>query len=731
MDYNIDFPRPFALGMGQAVAERTILRQLDSKWETWSDVAERVAAGNCNIPTRIKVRVSEYSHLKNHIANASMLMSGRHLQHGDVTQSKRQMELFTNCSSAATTFMKYYLLLNGSGVGRCYDDDLMVVDWSKQPFVHVVMSENHKDFDFKTMESLEQAKHKYGRHVTTFKAQDSREGWAQAVEYYESLTYVEENTTKIVLFDFSLVRPRNVKIKGMQGRPSSGPVPLMNAFHAIASLKGCVQPRWWQNMYVDHYLAESVLVGGARRSARIAVKSWRDRGVLDFIDMKEGWSAGTHKVVPLWSANNSVGVDEVFWNECKNPETWAFKVFNAVIKASYEHGTGEPGFVNLHKLHDNPSGYNAAYRDGDYASSKHYPITHGQQMLKRVADIACTKQTRMIPNPCGEISLLMLGAYCTIGDIVPFHCANHDEFIEAARLTVRALIRVNLMDCVYHKEVKRTNRIGVSLTGIHEYAWKNFKLGFRDLIDEDKSRVFWYHLASVSNHVNQEAIAYSAILRVVTPHTMTTIKPSGTVSKLFGLTEGAHLPSMREYLRNVQFRIDDPLVEKYRKLGYPVRSLREYEGTVIVGFPTQPIICTLGMGSKLITASEATPEEQYRWIQLLEKYWLHGGHEVCTYGNQISYTLKYDKTKVSIDEFREMVLKYQPKIKCCSVMPDATKAFEYLPEQPVTSEEYAELVARIVKQSNKEGEYVITEDIGREHLECAGGVCPIDIKEKE
>jgi hypothetical protein len=39
------------------------------------------------------------------------------------------------------------------------------------------------------------------------------------------------------------------------------------------------------------------------------------------------------------------------------------------------------------------------------------------------------------------------------------------------------------------------------------------------------------------------------------------MKPAGTTSKLFGLTEGAHLPSMREYLRWVQFRNGDPLIE--------------------------------------------------------------------------------------------------------------------------------------------------------------------------
>ena len=39
--------RPLHPGMGQAVAERTILRKKeDDSWETWGDVAHRVALGN-------------------------------------------------------------------------------------------------------------------------------------------------------------------------------------------------------------------------------------------------------------------------------------------------------------------------------------------------------------------------------------------------------------------------------------------------------------------------------------------------------------------------------------------------------------------------------------------------------------------------------------------------------------------------------------------------------------
>jgi hypothetical protein len=103
------------------------------------------------------------------------------------------------------------------------------------------------------------------------------------------------------------------------------------------------------------------------------------------------------------------------------------------------------------------------------------------------------------------------------------------------------------------------------------------------------------------------------------------------------------------YLRWVQFSNSDPLIETYRKNGYPVKELKQYKNTTIVGFPTIPIICDLGMGDKLVTATGATPEEQYKWISLGEKYWLRGVKEDGNTpldkdtGNQISYCLAGEK----------------------------------------------------------------------------------------
>ena len=70
-----------------------------------------------------------------------------------------------------------------------------------------------------------------------------------------------------------------------------------------------------------------------------------------------------------------------------------------------------------------------------------------------------------------------------IADVVPYHAGkvgtlrdtrSHAKVLEdwdrdaedAFRVATRALIRVNTMDCLYKKEVQRTNRIGVGITGL-------------------------------------------------------------------------------------------------------------------------------------------------------------------------------------------------------------------------------------------------------------------------
>jgi hypothetical protein len=719
--------------------------------ERWADVAHRVAYGNALLHPTTTERHSEYESMHHHLRQASLLMSGRHLQHGDETQPLRNMEVFTNCSTAASTFLTFYLLLNGSGVGRSYDNAMIKADLRNLPITVCVIDMFHKDCQSGEINALDlrNAKHLYaGREIEVFEVPDSREGWAKALEKMELAAFLGNKRDSVLILDFSKVRPRGTPIGGMQNRPASGPGPMMSALANVAKLRDAGMEPWRSAMYADHYVAECVLVGGARRAARMATKTWRDKNVLDFVQVKRGGF--------LWSSNNSVTVDDEFWEMVKcDPNDFfrkyetqesvelarhAKQVFNALCEAAYHDGTGEPGIISVDKLTWSDEGAEVLM-DGNFAGSERYQLEPATLTLTQaLAQAWASSQYKTITNPCGEIVLGALGGYCVIADVVPFHAGSRhgkgfdqvtngewdDDAESAFRTATRALIRTNLMDSLYRKEVKRTNRIGVGITGLHEYAFARFNFGWKDIVDEEKSKRFWLTLSRFKRAVQDEAKKYSEVLGVAVPHTNTTIKPAGTTSKLFGLTEGAHLPSMREYLRWVQFRNDDPLIENYRELGYPIRKLKTYSGTTIVGFPTVPTICSLGMGDKLVTAAEATPEEQYQYLRLLEKYWISGVEEdgvtpLEERGNQVSYTLKYDPKKVSFEDFKRTLLDGQSSIRCCSVMPQIdTTAYEYQPEQPVTKHEFEMILAAI---KDAEG---VKQDVDFAHVDCSSGACPID-----
>jgi hypothetical protein len=825
--------------MGQAVAERTILRpklpkswrsafddeiKLDPKdkhyfawlraahysgidivptpgapslgapeveWETWGDVAKRVAMGNSLLAPDERDQFSEYVTLGDHIARATVLLSGRHLQHGDASQPGRNQEVFTNCSTAASSALLFYLLLNGSGVGRSYDDDLMLTDWDHAPELRCVLSSSHKDFQWGTHEDVRDAKHKYGSgpNVIWHEVDDSREGWAKAVELFEVLAFQRVHAHKLLVLDFSKVRPKGAPIHGMQLRPASGPIPLMSALANVATIKGAGLPRWRQALYADHYLAECVLVGGARRAARMSTKSWRDKDVVDFIQVKrpieyadlsmaevielrkERAASGLPKFEAfLWSSNNSITVDGDFWRlKDADPKSLsqaegklalhARKVWGAATRCAYGDGTGEPGFVNVDKLDQRREGLEGLELEVFAGFDKFMPSDEARVYLSLIAKAAKSKQNFMIVNPCGEVALFVLGGYCVISDVVPFHADDLDDAEDAFRAATRALMRVNLLPSLYQREVRRTNRIGVGMTGVHEFAWRFFHVGFDALTSMDRDEIvdrwratvalfpmlrpnglieelrrsedakdrvvaFWMTLSRFSSAVKTEAADYAGRLGVAVPHTNTTIKPAGTTSKLFGLTEGWHLPPMAEYLRWVQFRHDDPLLDDYRAKGYPTRELVTYKGTVIVGFPTRPTIADLGMGSELVLAPDASMARQYRWLELGEFFYIRGvdaeGEPIREdTGNQISYTLKYDPEAVSYDEFVAAITAFQPGIKCCSVMPaEDTSAFEYMPEQAVTKAEYEEIVRAISG--------AMAEDVDGAHVGCASGACPVD-----
>jgi adenosylcobalamin-dependent ribonucleoside-triphosphate reductase len=772
-------------GMGLAVARRTVFRPEDA--ECFGRVADRVAAGSMSLLGRplTGTEQDEQARLRNAIATGALITSGRHLQHGDPDQASRNMEVFTNCATAIASFAKFYLLLNGSGVGRAYDDELVAVDWARAPEILLYLSPAHPDYPrspadlrhFAAELSLPaeaadagSVRDWIGREMLADLAgapagaiihpvADSREGWAKAIELLESLAFQGTSGTKVV-FDLSAVRPRGAPIRGMQGRPASGPISLLRALlnirhHVIepARRRDADLPLWEQALRADHHLSVEVQVGGARRAARMATKTWRDPGIFRFIRCK---SEGG-----MWTANHSVMVDREFWQLVAAASEkaadgaapadplarHALAVFEEVTRCAYING--EPGFINGDRLEDHRTGSaweKPVYQDGRDFRSARYQVDHAAGLLAALSARAREARFPVTTNPCGEIALHVTGGYCVIADFAPLlacpgapedyvpGCIPEDEaalwdarVVESVRLGVRFLSRANTMDALYAEEVKRTNRMGIGPTGLHEWAWVRFGLAFDDLLDEARSAPFWDMLAQLSAVAKQEGDACAAELGRPAPFTVTTVKPAGTTSKLFGLTEGAHLPARRQYLRWVMFQGSknetgawatgsDRLLADYEARGYPIRTLNSFPNMSIVGFPTLPLMQRLGLGERLVTAPEASPAQHYRWLELLERHWIGAER-----GNQVSYTLKVFTDLHGLEAFRAIVLANQPRIRCCAVLPsrpDHELGYEYLPEEEVGKTRFSEIVAEIRDPA-------LHEMIDLAHLQCAGGACPI------
>lgn len=720
-------------GMARSVFDSKYSRRKpDGTMQSYAERVTEVVQGNFNLELNFR-RMEHGNELRTEYERTVELAcagifptSGRHLQHGDLDQPDKLLELHTNCSTAMFSFMVLRLLLRGSGVGRDYSSECCRVDWDMMPNVRLVLDEAHADFNqamFRgSYEALRDARHKYdssGEKVRWFTVEDTREGWSKCVEILETAAWQGKHEDKLFIFDCSQVRCSGSPILGLQGRPASGPLALMHALASIASIKNAGMRPWKQALFIDHYVAACVQLGGARRAARMAVKHWRDRDIMEFIDIKRGGF--------LWSTNNSILVDKEFWEAARQPRhTHARRVFEAAVNAAYWDKTGEPGFINVDLLNDNRHGINTITAE-NYINRSTYTDLHPRtvDMIDNVLTHVKKLKFPFLTNPCGEIVLSTWGGYCVIGDVCLANCTDKQQALDAVTLMAKFLVRCNLMKSDYDAEVKRTNRIGVSLTGIHEFAWTMFGLTFRDMINYYETllpnvHAFWTFVDEMRQAAETAAHDKAIELGMEVPHTVTTVKPSGTISKVMDCTEGAHLPALRHYLRWVQYKYNEPALQELQQRGYPIKDIgHRYPDYWVVGFPTkQRIVDMMGLGN-VITADEVTPAENFRWLRLLEDYWLGGGKN----NNQVSYTLKYDPQQVSYLEFMDLILQYQPDVRCCAVMPQSDwkqteQVYGYVPEEPITEAEYNKLVARI--------DPVVHEPYSEDALACESGVCPIE-----
>ena len=154
----------------------------------------------------------------------------------------------------------------------------------------------------------------------------------------------------------------------------------------------------------------------------------------------------------------------------------------------------------------------------------------------------------------------------------------------------------------------RENLLGVSLTGI------------RDNKDMQLTRD---NIALSSPFVKDRAKVYSKLVGVNMPARITTIKPSGSVSKVFGTSSGVHRDFYKNYIQRIVAKKDSAIVEHVTKTIPEAWEANPYDPSGNSGYLLFPIETAHG--------GKDTVEEQLDLIKFLQKEWINpaSSQELC------------------------------------------------------------------------------------------------------
>ena len=357
--------------------------------------------------------------------------------------------------------------------------------------------------------------------VWTIKVGDSAVAWSKVPA---KILANKCNAKKLVL-DFSELRPAGERLAGY-GWISSGYTGLAKALQAVCEIMNRRSGEILTRIDILDILNWLGTTLSSRRSAEIAVVPWGDPEDEQFAIAKRNWWEGNPQRA---QSNNSLMFG-------KRPTRFELHyIFNLMEKG----GGSEPGFLNAEEAH------------------RRAPWFKGV-------------------NPCAEI-LLGNKSFCNLVeiDLGKFN-GKFMELLDAVRLIARANYRqtcVNLRDDVLQHSWHELNNFlrlcGVGLTGIVRWEYNG---------DAKAARMLKTAAIQAANEMADE-------LGLPRAKAVTTIKPSGTLSKIMDTTEGVHKPLGRYIFNNVNFNRYDPVVDKLRAAGYKVINNPTEPEAVLVTFP--------------------------------------------------------------------------------------------------------------------------------------------------
>ena len=205
-------------------------------------------------------------------------------------------------------------------------------------------------------------------------------------------------------------------------------------------------------------------------------------------------------------------------------------------------------------------------------------------------------------------------------------------------------------------------------------------------------------------------------LGLAKPKNITTVKPSGTLSKIMDTTEGIHKPLGKYVLNNVNFSKHDPLLPKLREANYRVFDNPSDPEAVLVTFP----IAYDGVDFDIVDGIEMNFESAVEQLERYKRYQLHYTQQ------NTSVTISYSPDEVE-DIIDWLLTNWDVYVGVSFIYRnDPSKTAEdlgylYLPQEVVTKEVFDEYSATLkdVDLDSANSFEELQED------ECATGACPI------
>ncbi len=289
---------------------------------------------------------------------------------------------------------------------------------------------------------------------------------------------------------------------------------------------------------------------------------------------------------------------------------------------------------------------------------------------------------------CGEIPLKNYEV-CNLSETIPTKCLDFEDWLEnSIQYATFYSSTVSLLPTFSeetNKIVAQNRRIGVAITDFITWKKKHGVHLITNWLRKGYEKVREYN----EQFANEAGVPKS--IRV------TTVKPSGTISKLAGVLSGAHHPTFNYTLRRVRVSDSSPIVKILQDANVPYEKDLYSQNTLVFEFPL--IQGQIDENSFVAPATNVSLWEQASNLMLLQREWSD---------NAVSVTL-YFNPETELNDLREVIPSIAPHIKSASFLPHVAKGvYAQSPEEGITKEEYLKRVSNITpidwsKLSNSDG----------------------------